>query len=468
MPRFRCIATELQRNVAQVSRLADKPAIHAASQETCATFNNWTLKKGKQRMKLKSLFTLLLATACAFAAFAEEAFDVKKTEAMFAGTEWAFWRTGGNSETVVTFTRNKQVVVTGKSDWATSVFSGEWVASGLRAVTINGETLCEISPDKKRIYVTSQEKKDMVVLFRGVKLPSEDTEAVNILCKSGTVWAAQIEGRRATIALDADFGCVVISNVKNGQVEQCRRWGGVGGYYLEMFVGDDGFERSKQIEILLLVPDDKGGWSLKNYYYEFFPEPAQPGDPLPPKKVSRDKASLKGTAWCTFDAKTAKMRTLSFAANGVTSDSAFQGQRGEWNQFDNDMVHYKVGEHSRSLTIDLNKKRLMRENNDVREVWFQGGQPPRLSVIENKQLKEKIADKSKAWLNWNDGKKTAYVFDDKAGNVSITKEDGKPKVVKWDILCAGCIRIGNEVFMLEGETLERVEPRLTLKQETSF
>jgi len=48
--------------------------------------------------------------------------------------------------------------------------------------------------------------------------------------------------------------------------------------------------------------------------------------------------------------------------------------------------------------------------------------------------------------------------------VDITVEGIKLKTVRWEALCAGCIRIGDEAFMIEGETLERVEPRLTLKQ----
>jgi len=36
--------------------------------------------------------------------------------------------------------------------------------------------------------------------------------------------------------------------------------------------------------------------------------------------------------------------------------------------------------------------------------------------------------------------------------------------VRWEALAAGCIRVGDEAFMVEGNTLERVEPRLTLKQ----
>ena len=79
-------------------------------------------------------------------------------------------------------------------------------------------------------------------------------------------------------------------------------------------------------------------------------------------------------------------------------------------------------------------------------------------------LKDLLADKDKVWAHWEIDKKIVYTFDSKSANVSITVDDGKPQVVRWESLCAGCIRIGDEVFMVEGETLERVEPRLTLKQ----
>ena len=85
-------------------------------------------------------------------------------------------------------------------------------------------------------------------------------------------------------------------------------------------------------------------------------------------------------------------------------------------------------------------------------------------MTEEKQLKSTLADKDKAWVNWDDGKKTVYLFNDKTADVTISLDDIKQKTVRWESLCAGCIRIGEEVFMVEGETLERVEPRLTLKQ----
>jgi hypothetical protein len=118
----------------------------------------------------------------------------------------------------------------------------------------------------------------------------------------------------------------------------------------------------------------------------------------------------------------------------------------------------------RKLKLDADKKRLVRDDAQVREVWFAGRVPPRVSMTETKQLKDLLADPSKAWVNWDGGKKTVYIFDDKTANVSISVDDGKPATARWDALCAGCIRIGDFTFMVEGDTLERVESRLTLKQ----
>jgi len=289
---------------------------------------------------------------------------------------------------------------------------------------------------------------------------------IEVLCKPGIIWATQFEGRRATIVFDTD-DIAVVSNFVEGKVEHCRlrSWGG---YFFNLRLGESGYDTADVVGDIALVQDRKGGWSLKNYYVELLPGPIQPGDALPPQTISRERSPLKGTSWCTFDARTAKLRTLSFASNGKVTDSGIQGQGGEWNQYENDTVRYKIGNHTRKLTINMNQKRLMREDGDVREVWFQGGQPPRLGLAETKKMKETLADKSKAWFNWDGGKKTTYVFDDKSSNMSIIMDDGKTRTVRWDVLCDGCIRIGNEVFMLEGDTLERVEPRLTLKQEPNL
>ena len=425
----------------------------------------------------KLLFSVLVAAATMTAwgqaprnqGDAEGAFDAKKTEALFAGTGWVFHTMYPPWEASVTFNRDGRIVYKGEEGWQ-NTFSGKWMPSGALAVTVNNTAICEFSPDRKRLYVTDPEKKRLAVLYRGTKLPSLDAETAKILWKPDTVWAAQIEGRRATIAFEAEARLAVINNVKEGKVEY-----GImnmyGGHEIEILYDDGRWETpylGSDERAILLTQDEKGGWVLRNYYHEFRPEPVQPGDVLPPQKISRERSALKGTSWCTFDGKTAKLRSLSFASNGVATDSAFQGQRGEWNPYENDTVRYKIGDHTRKLTVNMNQKRLMREDGDVREIWFQGGQPPRLGLVETKKMKETLADKSKAWFNWDGGKKTVYAFDDKSGNVSITQEDARPKTVRWDVLCDGCIRIGNEVFMLEGDTLERVEPRLTLKQEPNL
>ena len=411
---------------------------------------------------------LLLSAAVTGATHAEEAFDAEKTKALFAGTEWAFWKLWGGGDTVVSFARDGRVTAKGKTDWQ-NLFSGKWVASGSRSITINDETLCEISADKKRIYVTSPEKQSIAILYRGTKVPPDDPESIKILCKPNTIWVAQIEGRRATLAFESESMWVTVNNVKADKLEQCERWTANGGYHLELWLDAHSYEGMPDgVNTLLLAQDKNGDWILKNYYHEFRPEPIQPGDALSPRKINRAASPLSNTMWTTFDSKTGKLRTLSFGANGKANDSAFPAERSEWNHYDNDTVRYKTQDRLRKLTVNMNKGRLMRENNDVREVWFLGKQPPRLGLNEAKQLKERLADKSMAWFNWDAGKKTVYAFDDKSGNVTITKEDGKARSVRWDVLCDGCIRIGSEVFMLEGDALERVEPRLTLKQEPNL
>ena len=48
--------------------------------------------------------------------------------------------------------------------------------------------------------------------------------------------------------------------------------------------------------------------------------------------------------------------------------------------------------------------------------------------------------------------------------MSISVDDSTPQVVRREHLGAECIRIGDEAFIVEGDTLERIEPRMTLKQ----
>jgi hypothetical protein len=159
-----------------------------------------------------------------------------------------------------------------------------------------------------------------------------------------------------------------------------------------------------------------------------------------------------------------KVLLLTFNANGTVSDSSAPNEKPEWDPYDNGSVRYKAKDGTRRLTHDADKKRLSRVDDKRYEVWFAGRQLPRVSMTETQQLKQTLADKSKAWVNWDGGKKTVYTFDDKTANVSITVDDGKPQATRWEPLFAGCIRIGDEAFMVDGDTLERTEPRLTLKQ----
>ena len=415
---------------------------------------------------------LLLSAAVAGAAHAEEAFDAEKTKALFAGTEWVFLHDWHALQVSVTFAKDGKMTSKCKDVFKTA-FTGNWYPSGPRKITVGEDTTCEISTDRRKVYVTYPKDRRFIVLYRGKQMPPRDPSTVAILCKPGMIWASVVDGSRMTIAFDADFNAERAAfGLKEGECVQCKV-AQHDGYFMEVYLDKDGLSWVDDVggtggAGLLLMPDEKGGWVLKNYFHEFRQEPIRPGDALPPQKIRHAASPLSNTVWTTFDGKTGKLRTLSFGANGKANDSAFPSERSEWNHYDNDIVLCKTQGHQRKLTVNINKGRLMIENNDVREVWFLGKTPPRLGLNEAKQLKERLADKSMAWFNWDAGKKTVYVFDDKSGNVTITKEDGKARSVRWDVLCDGCIRIGSEIFMLEGDALERVEPRLTLKQESNL
>ena len=296
--------------------------------------------------------------------------------------------------------------------------------------------------------------------------PSDPATIVRILCKPDLIWAAEVEGRRQTISFEHDTRRAVV-NSGDGKALQCRL-DCFGDYFINVFLDIGGYQGVGRITGgLSLKEDENGDWILKKHDLELRLEPIQPGDLLAPQQISRVRSPFNNTTWCFFDGK-GKLNTVIFGANGTVSDTRAPNEKPEWIPYDDNTARYKIQGKGQKLAFDADKKRLLREDNKVREIWFSGRQPPRLNITETKQLKDMLADKSQAWFNYDGGKKTTYVFDDKSNNMSIIMDNGTTKTVRWEALCAGCIRIGDEVFMVEGGTLECVEPRMTLKQEPNL
>ena len=282
--------------------------------------------------------------------------------------------------------------------------------------------------------------------YRGASLPQDYPFLVMTLAKPNTVWRLQEAKERTTLAFGADWDLV------QGKDGEATDFSVTWHYGRTVFI--------YHLDWLFLLQDENGGWILRRGKKIYKPEPAQPGDPLPPMKTSRARSPFPNTTWCRMDGK-GKLHTLTINANGTVSDTAIPNEKPEWEPYDNGTVRYK----GRRLLLDAQQKILLRENDKVREVWYSGRQPPKLGLIETKQLKETLANPSVEWVCWDGNKKTTYTFDAKSNNVRVVDDDGITQTIRWESLCAGCIRIGDEAFMVEGDTLERVEPRLTLKQE---
>ena len=404
----------------------------------------------------KSVLSFLLAAACLGAARAQEAFDAEKTKALFAGSEWKGHYPGWHSE--VTFIADGTLDV--KTDgYGCKGYKDKWVPSGPRSVK-GGKTEWVLSPDGRELYAEGPIVDHRFFAYhRGKKYPPEFPFFWTTLAKPGTVWVLDGVEKRTLYAFSQNRDALwSVDGVVKQSWEGLHSYPFGGGQFHIWGNGSPG-----NPNVMYLIQDGKGGRLLHDMWTGTYkPEPIQPGDPLPPQMISRAKSPFNGTSWCRVDGK-GKVFTLSFAANGAVSDSAFPNEKPEWTPYDDGSVRYKVKEGSRRLTFNADRKILMREDNGRREVWYSGRQLPRMGMLDTKQLKETLADPSKAWVNWDDSKKTVYIFDAKTANVAIAIDDVKMPVVRWEPLCAGCIRIGDEAFMVEGDTLERVEPRLTLK-----
>jgi len=396
-------------------------------------------------------WAIAIALVLVTAAHAQEAFDAEKTKALFAGTEWNTQYSGWQKRTVV-FEPNGVMMM--KAADGEKDKTDKWKPTGPFSVS-GDQGEWTLSPDKKELYATGTSGRKFLVYYRGPTLPSEYPFLRATLTKPGIVWVQQDVAERITFALNAELDNVWgVGGIRKKSKEVSIVGGGafitVGEPYYTMFylVQSENGER--------FLRDSTGKVTLR-------PEPAQPGDPLPPQMIARVKSPFGGTSWCRMDGK-GKVFTLTFAASGTVSDSATPNEKPEWNAYDDNSIRYKSKSGMRTLTLSEDKKRLVREDDKAREIWFSGRQPPRASMTETRQLKDLLADPSKAWVSWANNMKIVYTFDDKSANVSITVDDGKPTVARWESLCAGCIRIGDEAFMVEGETLERVEPRLMLKR----
>jgi len=396
-------------------------------------------------------WAIALALMLATATHAQEAFDAEKTKALFAGSEWVTYLQAGHKTLNHTFAADGTMttIEVGQK----SGKSAKWIPSSPRSVSGDDKEWM-LSPDGRELYATGNNF--FRAFYRGTKMPPAFPFLLETLAKPGIIWVKQGSEERETLAFNGEWE---VAHGKNG-IEQkapslLSRYGG-GLLYTHGITGAEPF--------ICLIQDGKGERVLRNVKGTFYkPEPAQPGDPVPPNPISRAKSPFGGTSWCRMDEK-GKVLMLTFAASGTVSDSNFPNEKPEWNPYDNGSVRYKVKNETRKMKLSEDKKYLIRENDMVREIWYSGRQPPKMSMTETKQIKDMLGNKDKAWASWDDGKKTVYTFDDKSANVDITVDNIKQKTVRWEMLCAGCIRIGDEAFMIEGETLERVEPRLTLKQ----
>ena len=397
----------------------------------------------------KSVLPCLFVATFFSIVHAQEGLDGEKTKALFAGSEWCSLI--GARRSIVTFEPNGTLTIkasgTGGSDRIT-----QWAVSGPGRVSGDSWEWV-IAPDRKEMY--AKKGASIAPYYRGTAMPPEFPFLRPTLAKPDTVWVMQNVKERRTLAFNIELDAVYgVDGVEGKPFTRTALYGGAAFY---LYGGDCE-------NVFFLVQDEKGGRYLCNWSDAIFkPEPAQPGDPLAPQKISRARSPLSGTTWCRLDNK-GKLITLTFASNGTVSDFDFPKEKPEWVPYDNGSVRYGVPGGARKLKLDADKKRLVREDVSVREVWFAGRVPPRVSMTETKQLKDLLADPSKVWVNWDGGKKTVYAFDDKTANVTISIDDGKPTTARWEALCSGCIRIGDLTFMVEGDTLERVESRLTLKQ----
>jgi len=389
-------------------------------------------------MKSKSVLAVFAAVVSAVSVAAQGvAFDAAQVKGLFGGTTWV------DHLQVVSFLADGTLTI---NRGATVLVKTTWEPSGVRSVKGNNVEWT-LTPNAAELHMTGATV--FRIYYRGKAFPPEAPFVKKTLAQPDVVWVLQGVSWRRTFAFNGELD---VACGDNGVASMDTIYlSGGRGFWLGRWQGH------------YLLQDAKGQWSLRSEFNGVYkPEPAQPGDPLAPQRISRAKSPFGGTTWCRLDGK-GKLLTLAFAASGTTSDSAFRDERPEWVPYEGNAVRYTAGQQNRRLALDTERQRLVREDITVREVWFPGRQPPQLKMAEAKLLKETLTDESKTWAFSKAGKRISYTFDSK--NVSISTADGPPTVARWEILCADCIRIGDEAFMFEGDKLERVKPRLTLQHE---
>ena len=319
-------------------------------------------------MTFKTIFPILLAsaTACACAAHAQEAaFDPEKTKALFAGSEWTTgWISYSGEGYKVMFSTYGTVSCVGASGGVPK-FSGVWVASGAKTASLDDMTF-EMAADGKQLFHTTN-KNTFRVLHRGAKVPPADPAIDAYLAQPGIVWVKQASGNRTTVAFASD-GDVRVNGSFDREIDGKReipRWWQEFRWQVTVYK-DDPLEAIKQH--YFFIPDGKGGFVIRNHKNEvFLPEPRQPADLVPPQTISRAKSPFSGTAWCRVDGK-GKMLMLTFAASGTVSDSTIPNEKPEWIPYEDGSVRYNTKDGTRRLTLNADKKLLIREDKKAREV----------------------------------------------------------------------------------------------------
>ena len=160
-------------------------------------------------MTFKTIFPILLATACACAAHAQEEkeFDAEKTKALFAGTEWNTHFSGWHSE--ATFTAEGMLYV--KADgYGDKNRTDKWTPSGPRSVK-GDKAEWVLAPDGKELYMTDdgENRHKFLVFHRGQKYPPEYPFLRSVLANPGTVWVRQGGDTREVLAFNTEIDAIL-------------------------------------------------------------------------------------------------------------------------------------------------------------------------------------------------------------------------------------------------------------------
>jgi len=434
-------------------------------------------------------------------AYAQEAFDEKETIKLFEGTTWHAEFNGWKSD--VTFKRNKKMDVTASGYGDKNRPNVDWAPIGPRTVQgDDGEW--KMSPDGKELYAIRRDKRPELkiaaftydaqgkkkadpkmnarldpiftsidVFYKGTKIPPKDPSLQKTVAEPGTVWEKQGGSGPTTLVFNMDFD-VAYSRFGSSKIvwpDRVKFYGG-GQFYLAMTGVND------LPKMYYLIQDENGEKLLCDWDGGVYKaRAAQAKDPLPPRKLTRKDSPIYGTSWCRM---VSKDKTLTFIFDKF-GNVAYPGdlRKSEWDYYDDGSIRCKANDKTRRLVLNPDQNRLMFINDDVREIWYAGSTPPKMDKDEEARLKAMLEDESKAWVGdfgviphlradgvdgVVGGFDYVYTYDSQRQKATISVCGQKPKTVFPSLLCAGCIRIDDKVFMVEGDKLECVESRLTLKQ----